>query len=82
MKLAFVRGGLWFFASIIIVAFITGGNFEGASTQTILLFLGGVGFLGGGLGFFITLYDYMREERELELKSRRAAIPRRGSGIE
>lgn len=74
MRLAFIRAGTWFFASILIVLFFFGKYLEGKSTQAIILTLIGIGFLFGGLIFFITWYGCEKEERELGLRERRKAL--------
>lgn len=74
MRLALTRAGIWFFGSILITLFFTGGNLDEGSLLLGLLSCVGVGVLFGGLIFCITLYDAAKEDRELEHRERRRAL--------
>lgn len=82
MKLAFSRGGIWFFTTILLVVFLIGGKLDEGSIYVNILLLVGFGALFGGLGFFITWNNCVKEERQLELEERRNAISDYGSGCE
>lgn len=60
MKLAFIRAGLWFFATVITALVLA--DFDAGAVLSAL----GIGALFAGLIFFITWYNIAKEDRRRE----------------
>ncbi len=72
MRLAAARAGLWGFGSIAFVFVIFGSYFKDTSTAETIVWLVFIGLVVAGIVFFWTWHGIEEENRELELKRRKA----------
>lgn len=62
MKVAFARGGLWFFTSILLFLLFTNSEMKTFVRGDELLSMLVVGIIGGGTGFFLVWYNDERDK--------------------